>query len=348
MSGNIVLPDPSGVRPYDSQQRRLYMERVFRSQDLWDNLNQRPKFPRVRKLAEENVCEMLDGKGWHNASHSYFEWAVDERIWVAVHLKVGVSRTYKRWRQSRGKSIEELPGRATRAHRFREAPEDTDGNVSAVTANTPQPPAGQTASSRSLVSQSGPASVQAQPGSTADVIPRVPAPKQEVDHKDQRMTGNVDPGIPSWPLPAARDNEMQLTQEPSDAGRGIDDTRSSGRLPESERGQGTPVPRATHPVGMTATGGAPGRDLAAPGLPSPSPETLAIERLQREFQELRETSAWMIEELQENKAGSARIIGQMRIELNATVKILQTDQSQQALPYVIWLDAVAQRFGDLT
>ncbi|RBR21415.1 uncharacterized protein FIESC28_04952 [Fusarium coffeatum] len=335
MSGNIVLPDPSGVNPYDTDQRRLYMEKVFRSQDLWDNLNQRPKFPTVRKLAEEDVCEMLDEKGFHNAGSPFFEWAVDESVWLTVftwakidlerapwpfadrqipsarNLSGSVSRTYRSWRQSRGLSIEEPEGgKPDRAHRFKKAPEESKGNMSAVTANTPQPPAGQTASSHSHVSQNGPASVQAQPSPTADVIPRGPAPKQEMDDEDHMMTSAIDPSIPSWPLPATRDNRTQRMQEPSDADRGFDGARSSGRWPKSDHGQGTP-----------------GGHLVAPIQPLPSREALAIERLQSEFQELRETNTWIVEELRDSKARearSARIIEQMRIELNAIVKILQT------------------------
>ncbi|KAI1069943.1 hypothetical protein LB507_007931 [Fusarium sp. FIESC RH6] len=213
MSGNIVLPDPSGVNPYDTDQRRLYMEKAFRSQGLWDDLNQRPKFPTVRKLAEDDVCEMLDEKGCRTAGRPFFEWAVDESVWLTVFtwakidleqapwpfgdhqiprrkdLTAGVSSTYKDWRESRGKSIEE----PDRARRSKKAPKRSKGNVSAGKANTPKLPTGQTASSRSHVSQGGRASVQAQPSPTADVIPRGPAPKQEMDDGDHMMTGGPSP-----------------------------------------------------------------------------------------------------------------------------------------------------------
>ncbi|KAJ4113300.1 hypothetical protein NW768_011583 [Fusarium equiseti] len=356
MSGEIVLPDPSGVDPYDNHKRRLYMEEVFRSQDLWDYIDRRPKFPRVREKAKDKVCEMLDGKGWHNASDPYFEWAVDERIWVAVpvrrgkidiaqapwpfadrnipplrDLTAGKSQTYKEWRESRGKSTEELSGRASRAHRFREAREETMGNVSAIEVNTVQPPTGQTASSTSLVGQDAPASVQAQPGPTADVVPRVPAPKQEMDREDHMMTGTVDLSIPSWPLPATHENRMQRMQGSSDADRGIDGARSSGRWPESEHGQGTPVLDAARPIEMTATVGASALDLAAPEPPLPSYTGNPSEHVQRELQELREKVASqgnMIEELREehrqSESRNARILGQMRIELNAMRDQLRT------------------------
>lgn len=63
-------------------------------------------------------------------------------------LTLGPSRTYRRWRERHGKSTEELPGRGAQAHNFGPPSEETKGNVSAVKANTPQPPAGQSAASK--------------------------------------------------------------------------------------------------------------------------------------------------------------------------------------------------------
>ena len=134
------------------------------------------------------------------------------------------------------------------------------------------------------------------------------------------MTDAIDPGIPSWHLTATHDNGMQRMQEPNDADRGIDGARSSGRWPKSEHGQDTLVLPAASLVNMTTTGRAPGGNLATPIQLLPSREALAIERLQSEVQELREMYTWIVEELRDSKvreARSARIIEQMRIELNA-------------------------------
>lgn len=81
MSGQIVLPDSSGVNVKNSDQRERWMTSAFRALGLWDNLHQRLKWPGHEDSVEEKLCARLDSKGWHNVSHPHFQWAYHEGLW---------------------------------------------------------------------------------------------------------------------------------------------------------------------------------------------------------------------------------------------------------------------------
>ncbi|CAG7563846.1 unnamed protein product [Fusarium equiseti] len=88
MSGQIVLPDSSGVNLDDTVQRRQWMEKAFRALGLWDNLNGRPKFEGVERIVQDGLCELFDRQGWHKVSHPHFLMAYDEGLWRTA-LKFG-------------------------------------------------------------------------------------------------------------------------------------------------------------------------------------------------------------------------------------------------------------------
>ncbi|EKJ69463.1 hypothetical protein FPSE_10363 [Fusarium pseudograminearum CS3096] len=147
MSGKIVLPDHSGVDHFDQNARRQYMKTVFRQLGLWDDFNDRPKSTNIRALCEDLVSQRGETNGYHNLSEPSFEYLTDRTVWRNVlrsggiayerapwpwsvtdtpshdDLTLGISKTYKRWRLSHGKSIEEPPGGGKRAHQFKKPQE---------------------------------------------------------------------------------------------------------------------------------------------------------------------------------------------------------------------------------
>jgi hypothetical protein len=81
MSGQIVLPDPTGVNHYDKDDRRQYMTKVFRQLGLWDDLENRLKAKKIRPRCEDLVSVRMDKNEYHSVSDTFFEYCTDLNVW---------------------------------------------------------------------------------------------------------------------------------------------------------------------------------------------------------------------------------------------------------------------------
>lgn len=147
-------------------------------------------------MSKYNTNGKIDGEGGTDKAKAQWPWA-DKALPLLPDLGLGVSRTYKTWRQSHNKSIEELPGRATWAHKFTMASEETEGKAG-VEASSPRSSAGQKATKKLPAGSAKQARGQTEKSSPATkVAAKGPA----------RREGSTAPTEP----PAPKDNAQVLT-----------------------------------------------------------------------------------------------------------------------------------------
>jgi nicotinamide mononucleotide adenylyltransferase len=76
MNGKQPL-DHSKVNPFNTGERRQYMQAVFSHLGL--------PFKKVwRQQAERTVCKTLHGSDFHNSSIAWFEFEVDRVLWSGI------------------------------------------------------------------------------------------------------------------------------------------------------------------------------------------------------------------------------------------------------------------------